>query len=336
MGDTESCITTATSSPRKRVQKFDVCEEISKKLRASENEEASQPGFENELWNHFNRFSISYATDVNVEQPEDVIMHMKLLHLAEESNTRPAFEVRIVQFLNSFTFSSCPTYAFGLSPSLELALKAKGSNSQGGANSERFFIHDPVTVKLSERCRYFYEITISTVDKPKLLSKLTSLFSEIGLNIQEAHAFSTADGYSLDTFVVDGWSFEIRLPEVGCVESQIAFAVVRIGLLYWPLPGLGVAYDARTRPIWGSGRSTSSLEEKTEQLIRDVLEREIPKIQIEDSNTGNERIASRLKIKQAAKALQEAQVLVQLLEKEHALAIQEDLAIANEATSSLQ
>lgn len=29
--------------------------------------------------------------------------------------------------------------------------------------------------------------------------------SEIGLNIQEAHAFCTIDGYSVDVFVVDGW-----------------------------------------------------------------------------------------------------------------------------------
>jgi UTP:GlnB (protein PII) uridylyltransferase len=35
--------------------------------------------------------------------------------------------------------------------------------------------------------------------------QLTTLLSEIGLNIQEAHAFSTLDGYSLDVFVVDGW-----------------------------------------------------------------------------------------------------------------------------------
>nr|WIL59790.1 nodulation protein [Melilotus officinalis] len=50
-----------------------------------------------------------------------------------------------------------------------------------------------------------YEITISTCDKPKLFSQLTTLLSEIGLNIHEAHAFSTLDGYSLDVFVVDGW-----------------------------------------------------------------------------------------------------------------------------------
>ncbi|XP_050886590.1 serine/threonine-protein kinase STY46 isoform X12 [Lathyrus oleraceus] len=54
--------------------------------------------------------------------------------------------------------------------------------------------------------RPMHEITISTSDKPKLFSQLTTLLSEIGLNIQEAHAFSTLDGYSLDVFVVDGWA----------------------------------------------------------------------------------------------------------------------------------
>ncbi|KAG6777649.1 hypothetical protein POTOM_017475 [Populus tomentosa] len=38
---------------------------------------------------------------------------------------------------------------------------------------------------------------------------LTSLFAEIGLNIQEAHAFSIVDGFSLDIFVVDGWLHKI-------------------------------------------------------------------------------------------------------------------------------
>lgn len=56
--------------------------------------------------------------------------------------------------------------------------------------------------------------------------------------------------------------------------------------------------------------------------------------QIEDVNTADKRIASRLKIEQTVKALQEARVRVQLLEEEHALAVQEDLAIASAATSS--
>lgn len=39
--------------------------------------------------------------------------------------------------------------------------------------------------------------------------QLTSLLAEMALNIQEAHAFSTMDGYSLDVFVVDGWPYEV-------------------------------------------------------------------------------------------------------------------------------
>lgn len=41
--------------------------------------------------------------------------------------------------------------------------------------------------------------------------QLTSILSEIGLNIEEAHVFSTADGFSLDVFVVDGWPYEVYL-----------------------------------------------------------------------------------------------------------------------------
>ncbi|MCH91103.1 serine/threonine-protein kinase CTR1-like, partial [Trifolium medium] len=41
-----------------------------------------------------------------------------------------------------------------------------------------------------------------------LLLQLTALLAEVGLNIQEAHAFSTTDGYSLDVFVVEGWPYE--------------------------------------------------------------------------------------------------------------------------------
>jgi hypothetical protein len=69
----------------------------------------------------------------------------------------------------------------------------------------------------------FYEITVASADQPKLLSRLSEalvslqmhslqehishhvLQGDLGLNIREAHAFNTNDGYSLDVFVVDGW-----------------------------------------------------------------------------------------------------------------------------------
>ena len=42
-----------------------------------------------------------------------------------------------------------------------------------------------------------------------LFVQLSSLVADIGLNIREAHVFSTVDGYSLDVFVVDGWPTEV-------------------------------------------------------------------------------------------------------------------------------
>lgn len=38
-----------------------------------------------------------YALDVNAERAEDVLMHKRLLKLAEDPANRPAFDVRLVQ-----------------------------------------------------------------------------------------------------------------------------------------------------------------------------------------------------------------------------------------------
>ncbi|RDX70224.1 Serine/threonine-protein kinase STY46, partial [Mucuna pruriens] len=75
-----------------------------------------------------------------------------------------------------------------------------------------------------------HEITISTNDKPKLLCQLTSLLSETGLDIQEAHAFSTIDGYSLDVFVVGGWSVE----ETEKLKHELAKKIQKFQLfVFW-------------------------------------------------------------------------------------------------------
>ena len=41
-------------------------------------------------------------------------------------------------------------------------------------------------------------------------AQLSSVLAEVGLNIREAHVFSTDDGYSLDVFLVDGWPTEVH------------------------------------------------------------------------------------------------------------------------------
>ncbi|KAF7140889.1 hypothetical protein RHSIM_Rhsim06G0011000 [Rhododendron simsii] len=228
MGDTESCSSTATESAstkrRMRRQKFDVYEDICQRLRASENGEASQPGFEDELWNHFNRFSsrfvLCYAMAVYVEQPEDVIMHMKLLDRAVDPTTRPAFEVRIVQV--PVTDVSCG----------ETVHSMRNVDPQ---TSDAVVQHMPLAchqaLKLLRLTIQMVKVEVMVMVNRtffgKYFCKLTSVLSDVGLNIQEAHAFSTTDGYSLDIFVVDGWSSEeteglkeILQREIPKIENQ--------------------------------------------------------------------------------------------------------------------
>ncbi|KAL4318505.1 hypothetical protein GQ457_18G018750 [Hibiscus cannabinus] len=227
MEDNESCVSKASDlSPlqsRQQRQKLEVYNEVLRRLRESDIEDANRPGFDDELWAHFNRLPTRYALDVNVERAEDVLMHKRLLHLAHDPANRPAMEVRLVQVQSvsdgnsavsdptSGESAQCstkhsirqiihPPPAFGSSPNLEaLALEVNKSQDEDGDSS----VHAN-----SLFSRPMHEITFSTEDKPKLLSQLTALLAEIGLNIQEAHAFSTVDGYSLDVFVVDGWPYE--------------------------------------------------------------------------------------------------------------------------------
>ncbi|PIA56746.1 hypothetical protein AQUCO_00700834v1 [Aquilegia coerulea] len=230
MDDTESCSSRAMESspthPRQLRQKLEVYNDVLRRLKDSDIEEANLPGFDDELWTHFARLPARYALDVNVERAEDVLTHKRLLQLAHDPANRPAIEVRLVQVspvsdensTDSFHSNSSnkedaqssynylnrksihPPPAFGSSPNLEaLALEANKSHVQDGESTDN---------TISDVTRPTHEITFSTDDKPKLLSQLTSLLAEIGLNIREAHAFSTVDGYSLDVFVVDGWPHE--------------------------------------------------------------------------------------------------------------------------------
>ncbi|KAJ0011289.1 hypothetical protein Pint_34211 [Pistacia integerrima] len=218
--------TSSSSSPpaqsRQQRQKLEVYNEVLRRLKQSNNEEANQPCFDDELWTHFNRLPTRYALDVNVERAEDVLMHKRLLHLAHDPDNRPAIEVRLVQVPPTHDRNAAdsvvpasprevaaqgsprqsihPPPAFGSSPNLEaLAIEANKSEDMDGDNS----VHAN-----AQYSRPMHEITFSSDDKPKLLSQLTSLLADIGLNIQEAHAFSTVDGFSLDVFVVDGWPYE--------------------------------------------------------------------------------------------------------------------------------
>lgn len=253
-GDTESCCSSRASevspSPamavasRKRRPKVEVYQEVVRRLRESDCDEACKPNFEDQLWSHFNRLPVRYALDVNVERVQEVLMHKKLLQMAHDPTTRPAIEVRLIQLhsngdensvdstssytkmqdaqisINPGWQTTLPPPAFGQSSNLECAFDGSKSSLQGG---------DVVMSANEHLFRPSHEITISTNDKPKLLCKLTSLLSDIGLNIQEAHAFSTTDGYSLDVFVVNGWPYE----ETDKLRDVLAMEIPKVEEIPW-------------------------------------------------------------------------------------------------------
>nr|WIL59881.1 nodulation protein [Melilotus officinalis] len=241
--DIESCGSRAVQShanPRHHRQKLEVYNEVLRRIQDSDCEDAHVPGFDDQLWLHFNRLPARYALDVNVERAEDVLAHKRLLELAENPANRPAFQVRLVQVLpfgsanhndssvhsdrsekddaqSSLNYSLKqgihPPPTFGSSSNLEaLALQTNKNNIEDGDNTMG------VTPNFN---RPMHEITFSTIDKPKLLSQLTSILGEIGLNIQEAHAFSTSDGFSLDVFVVEGWPNEETEELKGVLEKEV-------------------------------------------------------------------------------------------------------------------
>lgn len=72
MEETESCgsrALDASSSPpaqtRQKRQKLEVYNEVLRRLKESNNEEAIQPGFDDQLWAHFTRLPTRYLYPTN-------------------------------------------------------------------------------------------------------------------------------------------------------------------------------------------------------------------------------------------------------------------------------
>lgn len=174
------------------------------------------------LREHLWRLPSRYAAEV--ESAEDVATHLRLLEEVRRDSSRVAVAARAVSVggdaaaardaaaagsppahntpdspggvkLGSSTGKRPPT--FGSSLNL-LALEdqspvaSSGLRGEGGGNS----------------ALVCHELAVAAGNRPRLLSNLTAIFGEIGLNINEAHVFCTDDGFALDVFVVDGWHTE--------------------------------------------------------------------------------------------------------------------------------
>ncbi|CAO2145683.1 unnamed protein product [Urochloa humidicola] len=165
----------------------DICREVFERLVADGHMEAvgaSGPELLARLEAHFARLPASYQLDVTVDKAEDVLIHQKVLAEAKDPDRRPAFIVRFLRLEE---------------------VNVETTNSD--AHEEGADIDEALSTR-SKEYTYIHEVVFSTTDRPKLLSQLSALLSNIGLNIREAHVFSTTDGYSLDVFVTDGWPDE--------------------------------------------------------------------------------------------------------------------------------
>ncbi|KAK4346973.1 hypothetical protein RND71_033312 [Anisodus tanguticus] len=237
MDDNESCGSRAmepTSPKQNRLQrqKLQVFNQVLTRLQDLNLEEVKLPGFEDHLWLHFNRLPCRYASDVNVERAEDVLMHKRLLDLAEDPDNRPAFDVHLVQVQPMYNGVSTNTVDVDSSVKEEIPSIHPPPTFGSSPNLQALDIHDDKAHvndgesdinSTSRTTRPMHEITFSTIDKPKTLTQLTNIISEIGLNIEEAHVFSTSDGFSLDVFVVAGWPYE----ETELLKSEVQKEIMR-------------------------------------------------------------------------------------------------------------
>ncbi|KAH6782531.1 hypothetical protein C2S51_007824 [Perilla frutescens var. frutescens] len=208
--------------------------DVYNRLIENGNEEAiTNPDFLEQLEAHFNRLPPSYGLDINMDRVEDVLIHQKLLARAKDPDCQPVFHIRFIENVctrgddfDDEQISSAPVISFphdsinnGVHSSndrncggdLETCSKLEDLNLDVRKNSNDVNREiSPEDFARREEASHspIHEIIFSTVDKPKLLSQLSALLSDVGLNIREAHVFSTTDGYSLDVFVVDGWHSE--------------------------------------------------------------------------------------------------------------------------------
>jgi len=210
----------------------DIRKEIFDRLMAKGIKEVvSDPSvFLQQLHRHFERLPASYSIDLDVDKPEDVLLHRRILdECANNPDKRPIFHVRFLKRIEG----QAPLDSEDNKPQ-ESPSTSENGHSGGSLTStlreaefrgsdepcermledlslERRKVVDDSEASSARRdtgIRHIHEVIFSTNDKTKLLAELSALLSAVGLNIREAHVFSTTDGFCLDVFVVDGWPTE--------------------------------------------------------------------------------------------------------------------------------
>uniref|UniRef100_A0A0E0EGS3 Protein kinase domain-containing protein n=1 Tax=Oryza meridionalis TaxID=40149 RepID=A0A0E0EGS3_9ORYZ len=201
-------------------------EEMKRKLRERilelEKEEVPLPDDASAFVHHLSRLPKRYLFDLGVDRVDDVLLHWRILTHCAHPQNRPVFHAR---FQKSIPLQLQPDSDFDPCQRLmeDLSLERRRRNDTGDNTG---------SMSISSRypkTKLLHEIIFSSLDKPKLLSRLTLLLSEVGLNIREAHVYSTTDGFCLDVFVVDGWHTEetddliIKIKEALSHKNRFSF-----------------------------------------------------------------------------------------------------------------
>ncbi|KAJ4951771.1 hypothetical protein NE237_028603 [Protea cynaroides] len=221
--------------------------DVYSRLIESGNEEVvCNPELREQLDAHFNRLPARYILDVDMDRVEDVLLHQKLLAQAKDPEKRPVFHVHYMETIQTSKdgnddLQQCSrSHIEGVEyegvvssqkRNEDCAIDFEPCSKLGDLNldvrknaedMERRYLTDAFCGRQEVFQVPVHQIIFSTIDKPKLLSQLSALLSDIGLNIREAHVFSTTDGYSLDVFVVDGWPVEDTDGLHEAVEKAVA------------------------------------------------------------------------------------------------------------------
>ncbi|XP_074566620.1 serine/threonine-protein kinase STY17-like [Curcuma longa] len=226
-----------------------ICNDIYDRLIDSGNDEAVfNPNLRNLLGSHLARLPLRYGLDLNMDRVDDVLLHQKILADAEDPEKRPIFYVRFLKCIwtsasgNDGQQQSVDSTGEGSGDGVHERIEAPNLRRNGdqGIDFEpcskledlnldvRDVAQDDGEAEEALSARQdikdvpVHEIIFSSIDKPKLLSQLSALLADIGLNIREAHVFSTTDGYSLDWFEVDGWPEEETEGLIRELDSAVA------------------------------------------------------------------------------------------------------------------
>ncbi|XP_037458118.1 serine/threonine-protein kinase STY46-like isoform X1 [Triticum dicoccoides] len=207
----------SSSPPRSSAAHDELRRKIYERLvQAGKQGDCDDASFRDMLHAHFDKLPPRYLTDLSESKAEDVLLHREVLDECAHNGNQPVFRARFLKYM-----------AVQLQPEWEDASPDSDTYQRLLEDLTLERVHGTDTTgSMSSPSRdsepaLLHEIIFSSLDKPKLLSRLTALLSEVGLNIQEAHVYSTTDGFCLDVFVVDGWKTQETEALIATIEDTL-------------------------------------------------------------------------------------------------------------------